>query len=366
MNDKLPHISIVVLNWNGHEDTIECLESVLKSDYQNFNVILIDNNSEKESVAAIKQWLEKGSSKIDTKFPELVLPPVKKPVKYKNISLNSGSDSELIALNSTKNDLIRNELIFITLQENIGFAKGSNLGFKFAHLLYNSDYVMALNNDTVIERDAIGKLIQFMEKNKDAIAATPAIYNYYEPEEIDNLGGFFTWTGRRDYIKEKRKDSIIPITFATGCALIIRLMKDNPEYTYFSEKFFFGEEDYEFCYRMTKAGWKLYCLSTSKVYHKINVSADKLFHSKVDKIFIYFLNRLINMKDFYPVFYWWIWMNIIVGGVTIWLFKNTNFSLRTIFLFIFNLYRLGLSKQEVNKGTVNEIKKLSFLNESAV
>ena len=116
-----PKISIVILNWNGFADTIDCLISLSKCTYSNFDVILIDNNSNDESVSIIKKWLT------ETRFQNL---------------------------------------IFIENEENYGFAKGNNIGIDIA-LKNNSDFILLLNNDTVVESDFLIELLNFYNQNNN-------------------------------------------------------------------------------------------------------------------------------------------------------------------------------------------------------
>ena len=85
VTDK-PHVSIIMLNWNGWQDTIECLESVLKLEYSNFNVILIDNDSSDDSIIQIKNWANGQSDHtIGTNYPDIVTPPIEKPLKLTSV-----------------------------------------------------------------------------------------------------------------------------------------------------------------------------------------------------------------------------------------------------------------------------------------
>lgn len=81
---KWPKVGIIILNWNGWKDTIECLESVFRNPYSNYQVIVVDNGSEDGSIEKIKAWTE-GKQKILTSEPSHTLyylshPPVKKPI----------------------------------------------------------------------------------------------------------------------------------------------------------------------------------------------------------------------------------------------------------------------------------------------
>ena len=83
---KLPKVAIIILNWNGWEDTTECLESVFRNTYQNFQVIVIDNGSTDDSMEKIKDWAE-GKQEVLTPEPthplyHLSHPSAIKPIPY--------------------------------------------------------------------------------------------------------------------------------------------------------------------------------------------------------------------------------------------------------------------------------------------
>jgi len=100
--------------------------------------------------------------------------------------------------------------------------------------------------------------------------------------------------------------SINKITFITGCALLIhRNILDK--YGFLSEDFFIGEEDYEFSLRMKKYRVKMACIKNTCIYHKISRSSRKLFKERINSSFIHHLNRFINLKTYYPYFYWYLW-----------------------------------------------------------
>jgi len=108
--NKPAHVSIIILNWNGWQDTIECLESALNLNYAKFNIILIDNNSTDDSVERISNWLTgKIEEHITTNFPRLIEPYTKKPVAFKIADLSDwkklqlSRDINLLFLKSEKN-----------------------------------------------------------------------------------------------------------------------------------------------------------------------------------------------------------------------------------------------------------------------
>lgn len=121
-----PRVFVVILNWRGWRDTIECVESLQKSDYQNFKIVIVDNDSQDESVERIRE-----------RYPEITL-------------IESGKNS--------------------------GFAAGNNIGIRYA-LAQTADYILVLNNDTLVAPDCISELVNFAERNTKAGLLGPKIFD---------------------------------------------------------------------------------------------------------------------------------------------------------------------------------------------
>lgn len=329
---KWPKVAIIILNWNGWKDTIECLESVFRSTFKNYQVIVVDNGSTDGSIEKIKAWAD-GKQEVltpESTYPlfHLSHPPVKKPIPYiyyareeakkgGNIKLKEKvakewqeqrkSDSKEI------NSISSYPLIFIQTGENLGFAGGNNVGMRYATVKKEIDYIWLLNNDTVILNNTLEKLIKAMDNNLQFGVATPRINYYNDTNCIWNSGGRLTITGSRHYfdlnrivLRSETDKYISKITFITGCALLIH-RNILEKYGFLSEDFFIGEEDYEFSLRMKKYRVKMACIKNTCIYHKISRSSQKLFKEKINSSFIHHLNRFIHLKKFYPYFYWYLW-----------------------------------------------------------
>jgi GT2 family glycosyltransferase len=262
-------LSIVVINWNTWQDTLECLESLKNSEYKYFTVLLIDNGSTNDSVERMKEWLARYGFGI-------------------------------------KHVLLEN-------RTNLGFAGGNNIGIAYA-VEKGYKYIMLLNNDTVIAPKALGHLIDTMEHDPDWGVITPQIRYHGEPERIANSGGRLTIFGHRNYYDSDRLtsecpgDSVRRITFITGCALLVRseILKSVGG---LSDHFFFGEEDFDFSLKMKKQGVKMGCVRKAVVFHKIGTTRKKAFPN-IQSVFLHYFNRFINMKYHYLHFYWQIWRMI--------------------------------------------------------
>src|ERR1700757_2392454 len=94
VQDPSPRVYIVLLNWNGWRDTIECLESVLRLDYPDYKVIVCDNASSDGSMEHIRSWA-RGDLAAESRTPalaSLVTPPVPKPVRFIEVQPSQGPD----------------------------------------------------------------------------------------------------------------------------------------------------------------------------------------------------------------------------------------------------------------------------------
>ncbi|MBW7957118.1 MAG: glycosyltransferase family 2 protein [Deltaproteobacteria bacterium] len=220
-----PKVHLIILNWNGKKDTIECLESVGKLSYPNFETIVVDNGSSDGSVEAIKE-----------KFPGLRL---------------------------------------IETGENLGFAEGNNVGIRYA-LKNGAEYVFLLNNDTTIEPDALGHLVDFAEKDEKVGIVGPKILFYSEPGRIWFAGGIVDFDkgsshrggGRPD---DGKFDEAVETDYITGCAFLIKAGVIS-EVGLMSPDYFLLFEETDWCLRARRAGYRIFYVPGARVYHKCSTS----------------------------------------------------------------------------------------------
>jgi GT2 family glycosyltransferase len=158
---KDPVVAIVVLNWNGWADTVRCLESVFRSSYPDYTVVVCDNGSEDDSMNRIRDWAEGRRDAVAT------APPVPRPISYRQLTLG-----QLEHGNAPIDAGVR--LVLIEIGANLGFARGNNVGIRYA-LGCNADYVFVLNNDTVLHPSCIATLIKFGEDRPGAALMGPKI-----------------------------------------------------------------------------------------------------------------------------------------------------------------------------------------------
>lgn len=224
-----PIVAIIILNYNGWKDTIECLESLKKINYKNYRILLVENGS-------------------------------------------TNNSSEILIKKYSKNKKIK----IIKNKENLGFTKGNNEVIK-----NNSDfdYFLLLNNDTIVEKDFLNVLVDFAEKNKDVGVVTPAIYKYSDKKElnkIDSPAKFnFKIGGGQAIFYDKNTISPFEVDYASGCCWLIKkeIIKKTE---WFKEKYFAYNEEIEWAYRIKKIGYKFFIIPLSKIYHKGERTTSKI------------------------------------------------------------------------------------------
>ncbi len=309
---NVPTLAIIILNWNGWKDTCECLASLIESSFQDFQIILIDNGSTDDSIDRIKLWA-------NGEFPVSVGPFESVSKKY-TIPFTEHTLNDIEKYNKPLKSN-NNKIILISSPENLGFAKGCNVGIRYA---MNSGIpnALLLNNDTTLDTECLNHLVYSLENQPEYDVATPMIFYYDRPKVIWYFGGKLTLSGRRKYyyfnknIKENKIVKFKNISFVSGCALFVRT-KIFERFGLLSEKFFFGEEDYNFSLRMRENRVKMIAVSSAKLYHKKGATHAKMFsENKLPYVYIGYLNRFIDKKTQCRFsFYWRIWRFICLGYI---------------------------------------------------
>lgn len=254
--------AIIILNWNGADDTLMCLDSLSRAD-GSFFVVIADNGSTDDSISRIKEYISASSM-----------------------------DITLLEMNA-----------------NLGFARGNNKGIAYA-AKRNPDSYLLLNNDTEVTPDFLTKLVDFQNNNPKYRVLTPRINFYYRKNIIWNCGGRIQCGFRRyffagcDESKAVRRE-YYPITFVTGCALFFMPDVLDTDGSLFTERFFFGEEDFDFSLRMKRNRKRMACVTDALIYHK--VGAANASHNIPGKIYLHLLNRYIDIRLHYGKLFVMMW-----------------------------------------------------------
>ena len=274
-----PHVSVIILNWNGWKDTIECLESLFISDYVNYDVILVDNASTDDSLQKIQDYCDNLIS-VESNF--IPSNPYNNPIKISKYKNNGVNLLNLDNIGSNISDLNK-KLTLIINDKNYGFSEGNNIAIRYAIDKLETDYIFLLNNDTVISKDSLGKLVRFLDFNEKRGIVGSKIYEYdIESNIIQSSGGYINFNKYPGYFPLNQGfvdvDDIngsMECDWITGAALMIK--SDLLPKNLLNTNFFFGCEDIDLCINVKKRGFNINVLLDSKIWHKGRISRKKKF-----------------------------------------------------------------------------------------
>lgn len=228
METEKPLVAIIIVNYNGSSDTHECVESIQKVKYQNYKIIIVDNGSREEQVDQL-----------------------------------------------SKDSLIQETSTIIYKQKNSGFSEGNNTGIRYAKGI-GADYILLLNNDTVVTEGFLDSLVECAQIQKNSIVSGSIKY-YSNKDEFWYAGGDYNYdTGLTTMTahREKYEKNGVEVSFVTGCLMLIP-MQYIDQYGMLSDKFFLYSEDTEYCLRAIKNGYRIIWSPDALIYHKVNASTGK-------------------------------------------------------------------------------------------
>lgn len=221
-------VAIIALNWNGRDDTLACLDSLSQLNYPDYEIIVVDNGSSDDSVAAVH-----------AAYPQVTL---------------------------------------IETGDNLGFVGGNNAGLERARAI-KADYALLLNNDTEVEPNFLRLLVEAAESDPKVGMVGPMIYYFDRPQVIWSAGGAIDWDkgathmmGLDEIDSGQFGDSYRPVDFVTGCALLIK-MPLVEQVGMLDPRFFAYYEETEWCARVSRTGFKILHVPQAKIWHKISPAA---------------------------------------------------------------------------------------------
>lgn len=290
---------VIILNYNGWKDTVECLESVLQSETEEkIKVIVCDNNSKDKSLENLMKWAEGRMY-----LPNVIRTPFKKDYADKILAYTY-FDYPTVKKIST-------DLILMNNRENAGFAAGNNYGINLAISQKDCEYLFILNNDTVIDRKAIQNGInKLRENNNNGLCSTNVRY-YADPKKngwsnkryCSWIGGEITPYSKLNRVLRNTVEKYSGMSFFVTRKFVetVGLME---------EKYFLYYEEYDWAYR-SSGKFKLVKADDSIVYHKEGASlnyispfsqfcmmrSNFLFQRKFfsNKLFVVYIKWIIKM-----------------------------------------------------------------------
>lgn len=292
-------VTIILVNWNGWQDTIECLESLLLLKYPDFRIVVCDNGSSDDSLQKIKNWADRHE------------------VSYAGYQRAEAEAGGLPAADPL--------LTLISNNENLGFAGGNNVGLRYAMARGDSEYCWLLNNDTAVEPDALNHLVSRMQQQTDIGVCGSTIRLYHDRRCIQALGGghYCRWIGLPWHhgrftkwgkmIDERKAETWM--NYVEGASMLVS-RKFLDEVGLLCEDYFLYFEEADWAIR-AKGSFNLGYAALSIVYHKvggsIGTSSNPIIMSYTSDYFN-IRNRLLFTRRFYPAALPTVWM-IIVGAL---------------------------------------------------
>ncbi|MBM2840013.1 MAG: hypothetical protein HW412_541 [Bacteroidetes bacterium] len=263
-----PLVFIIIVNWNGRDITLDCLDSLSRISYKNAKTVIVDNASSDGSVDAIR-----------SRFPAVEV---------------------------------------LEMKSNLKFAGGTNVGIRHA-LDRGGEMFLLLNNDTTVDPEFLSRMVDRMSSTPSIGMVGPKIYYYDNPNRIWFAGGTLSmWTGTMKHvgireIDNGKYDISKEIEYTTGCC-ILASREVIEKVGMFDESFSMYTEDAEWCMRVRRAEYSIVYEPKAKVWHKLSISSGG--HLSLFKMWNKFIGNFRFFARYASWYHWLVfpWANILVNG----------------------------------------------------
>lgn len=222
---EMPLVYLLILNYKGYKDTCDCIASLREITYQNYRMLIIDNDSQDGSY-----------EKLEADYPDIEM---------------------------------------IQTGRNLGYAGGNNMGIEYA-MAKGADYVGILNNDIKVEENFLEILIEAMEKDENIAIAGPAVCGWNQ-EDVQSAGCIINYykaeSGCLNAGKKYPEIDKEPVVcdYVTGACLLVRASVLK-RIGLIPEVYFLYFEETEWCVRTKKLGYKVCCIPKARIWHKESAS----------------------------------------------------------------------------------------------
>jgi hypothetical protein len=263
-----PLVFIIIVNWNGRDITLDCLDSLSRISHRNTRTVVVDNASTDGSVDAIR-----------SRFPAVVV---------------------------------------LKMKSNLRFAGGTNAGIRYG-LEHGAEMFLLLNNDTIVDPEFLSRMVNCMTSTTSIGMVGPKIYYHDNPTRIWFAGGRLSmWTGTMKHVGIREIDSgqfdtQKQIEYTTGCCILMK-REIVERVGLLDESYAMYTEDADWSMRVRRAGFTIIYEPKAKIWHKLSVSAGG--HLSFFKMRNKFLSNLRFVARYAAWYHWLVfpWANILVNG----------------------------------------------------
>lgn len=316
-------VYIIVVNWNGWNDTIQCLESLLLLEYPDFNVVVCDNASQDDSIQKLCEWGERTFGSASADFQVL-----------------SRSVAEVVGSH------VDAKFTLVTNAENLGFAGGNNVGLRYAIACGDAEFCWLLNNDTVVVPDALAHLVARMKQNSSVGICGSTVLYYNKRQRIQALGGghycrwlglpchygrFTTWGSTIDQQHAESR-----MNYVEGASMLVS-RQFLEEIGLLCEDYFLYFEEADWAIR-AEGRFTLGYAPQSIVFHKVGSSIGTSSNpARMSYTSDYFniRNRLLFTRRHYPAALPTVWL-VVFGSLLLRLFMGKWDRVLMVFRLLFN------------------------------
>jgi GT2 family glycosyltransferase len=234
-----PHVAIIIINYRGRKDTLECLESLQGLTYPAYTVYVVDQDSKDGTVEAVA-----------SSYPAV-----------------------RVLVNPVNN----------------GFAGGNNVGIRQA-IADGTHYLFLLNNDTTVAPDLLERLVERAESDPKIAVVGPLMLYYKEPEIVWSAGGRMSENGTSEMLADGERLETVPVEsqdvdFIVGCGLLVKRTVLE-QVGLMDERYFLYYEETDLCARIRRAGWRIVTEPQARLWHKISGTT-----GKESELTLYYMRR---------------------------------------------------------------------------
>ncbi|MCZ4313844.1 glycosyltransferase family 2 protein [Comamonadaceae bacterium G21597-S1] len=287
---NMPKVYVIVLNWNGAADTCACVDSLLRLTHSNTELVICDNASQEASLHAIREWaMQQPTSGAIPFFRELDVP--------------SAHDSAKLKGHCAKVTLIHTG-------GNLGYAGGMNVGVRYAMARQDMDLVWILNNDTVVDENALTELVARVHDDPNIGICGSSLIYFDQRTKVQAFGGasYQPWRGRSRAIGAFSSIESIPLqphdveratAYVIGASMLVT-KRFIDTVGLMDETYFLYSEEQDWALRGRKADFSLGYAPRSFVFHKhgASIGTSPSGGSTVSLFYLYRAKLMFTMRHY--------------------------------------------------------------------